>query len=186
MTEERQGFPVGQDGEPHGDSPAPTSSFWTRKSELVLAGVVLALGFVVLIGTADVATGAATFGPGPRFFPVLVGGALLIVGVCYVIDVLRGGHGDPEESEDVDTRAPADWRAVAMVTLVFLGFASLVDLLGWVVAGALLFFGLAFSLGARKPLRTGAIAVVLSFATYLLFVRGLGVTLPAGLLEGVL
>jgi putative tricarboxylic transport membrane protein len=168
------------------DASRTASAAPRQKSELVLAGLVLGLGIFVIAGTADVSAAGSTVGLGPRFFPMLVGGALIVIGVCYVIDVLRGGHGDPEESEDVDESTASDWRAVAGVGGVFLGFALLLDLLGWIVAGALLFSGVAWALGSRRPLRTAAVAVALSLSTYLLFVKGLGVTLPAGLLEGVI
>jgi putative tricarboxylic transport membrane protein len=157
-----------------------------QKSELFLAALVLGLGIFVIIGTADVRAASSAIGLGPRFFPFLVGGALVLIGVFYVIDVLRGGHGDPEESEDIDESATTDWRAVMLVGGVFLGFALLVDWLGWIVAATLLFFGIAWTLGSRHPLRTAAISVVLSLSTYLIFVKGLGVTLPGGLLEGVI
>ena len=63
---------------------------------------------------------------------------------------------------------------------------ALLDLLGWVIAGALLFFGLALALGARDRLRAAVVAIILAVATYLAFVKGLGVTLPGGLLSGVI
>jgi putative tricarboxylic transport membrane protein len=157
-----------------------------RRPELVLALVVLALGAFVIVGTADVTAAGSTFGLGPRFFPVVVGSALLLIGLFYVIDVVRGGRGDPEQAEDADTDAPADWRTVVLVSVIFLAFAGLLDLLGWIIAGALLFFGLSVTLGAEHRLRAGVIAVVLSTLTYLAFVKGLGVTLPAGLLSGVI
>ncbi|SDQ38861.1 tripartite tricarboxylate transporter TctB family protein [Thermostaphylospora chromogena] len=157
-----------------------------RNPELVLAAVVLGLGAFVIVGTADVTTASSALGLGPRFFPFLVGGAMIVVGVCYVIDVLRGGRGDPEQSEDIDTRTPADLRTVAIVSAIFLAFAVTVDVLGWIVGSALLFFGLAVTLGARRRIRAAAIAIALAVGTHLLFVKGLGVTLPGGLLTGVI
>ncbi|WP_189240622.1 tripartite tricarboxylate transporter TctB family protein [Planomonospora parontospora] len=170
---------------PEPQSAAGSGWDW-RRPELVMALVVAGLGGFVLAGTADVSAASSTLGLGPRFFPVLVGIALLLIGVCYAADVVRGGHGDPEESEDVDAAAPADWRTVAQVSAIFLAFAGLVDPLGWIIAGALLFFGLAVMLGAAHRLRAGALAIVLSTLSYLAFVKGLGVSLPAGLLSGVI
>ncbi|MCK2212789.1 tripartite tricarboxylate transporter TctB family protein [Actinomadura sp. ATCC 31491] len=158
---------------------------WWRP-ELGLALVVLGLGVFVIAGTLDVSAAASQLGLGPRFFPVLVGGAMVVVGGCYVLDVLRGGHGDPEESEDVDAGAPADWRSVLLVSGIFLAFAALLDLLGWVIGASLLFFGLSVALGAERKVRAAVVAVVMGVATYLLFVKGLGVTLPAGPLAGVI
>ncbi|NRQ33506.1 tripartite tricarboxylate transporter TctB family protein [Nonomuraea sp. NN258] len=158
---------------------------WWRP-ELGLALVVLALGVFVVVGTLDVAAAASQLGLGPRFFPMLVGGSMILIGLLYVADVLRGGRGDPEESEDIDVDAPADWRSVGLVSGVFLAFAALLNVLGWVIGASLLFFGLSVALGAEHKARAAVIAVVLGVTTYLVFVKGLGVTLPAGPLGGVI
>ncbi|MFC4007836.1 tripartite tricarboxylate transporter TctB family protein [Nonomuraea purpurea] len=160
-------------------------SRWWRP-ELGLAVVVLALGVFVVVGTLDVSAAASQLGLGPRFFPMLVGGSMVVIGLFYVIDVLRGGRGEPEESEDVDAEAPADWRSVGLVSGVFLAFTAILNAVGWVIAASLLFFGLSVVLGAEHKPRAAGIAVVMGVATYLLFVKGLGVTLPGGPLEGVI
>ncbi|MGA4991871.1 tripartite tricarboxylate transporter TctB family protein [Nonomuraea bangladeshensis] len=159
-------------------------SWW--RPELGLALVVLGLGVFVIAGTLDVSAAASRLGPGPRFFPVLVGGAMVVIGLFYVLDVLRGGHGDPEESEDVDAAAPADLRGLLLVSGIFLAFAALLDLLGWIIGASLLFFGLSVALGAEHKTRAAVVAVVMGVLTYVLFVNGLGVRLPDGPLAGVL
>ncbi|MFI6989889.1 tripartite tricarboxylate transporter TctB family protein [Nonomuraea wenchangensis] len=159
-------------------------SWW--RPELGLALVVLGLGVFVIAGTLDVSAAASRLGPGPRFFPVLVGGAMVVIGLFYVFDVLRGGHGDPEESEDVDAAAPADLRGVLLVSGIFLAFAALLDLLGWIIGASLLFFGLSVALGAEHKARTAVVSVVIGVVTYVLFVKGLGVRLPDGPLAGVM
>ncbi|MBE1587238.1 tripartite tricarboxylate transporter TctB family protein [Nonomuraea angiospora] len=158
---------------------------WWRP-ELGLAVVVLGLGVLVVIGTLDVSAAASQLGIGPRFFPMLVGGAMVLIGLFYVADVLRGGHGDPEESEDVDVEAPTDWRSVGLVSGIFLAFTALLNVLGWIIGASLLFFGLSLALGAEHKARSAVISVVVGLATYLLFVKGLGVSLPGGLLAGVI
>jgi putative tricarboxylic transport membrane protein len=158
--------------------------FW--RPELGLAAVVLGLGVFVVIGTFDVSAAASQLGVGPRFFPMLVGGAMVVIGLFYVIDVLRGERGDPEESEDVDVEAPTDWRSVGLVSGIFLAFAVLLNVLGWIIGASLLFFGLSVALGAEHKLRAAGVAVVVGVATYLLFVKGLGVSLPNGPLSGVI
>ncbi|MEV0594009.1 tripartite tricarboxylate transporter TctB family protein [Nonomuraea cavernae] len=165
--------------------PADKRARWWRP-ELGLALVVLGLGGFVIAGTLEVSAAASRLGVGPRFFPLLVGGAMILIGLCYVADVLRGGRGDPEESEDVDLGAPADWRSVGLVSGVFLGFTAVLNVLGWIIAASLLFFGLSVALGAEHRLRAAGIGVLLGITTYLLFVKGLGVTLPGGVLRGVI
>ncbi|MEO3792606.1 tripartite tricarboxylate transporter TctB family protein [Nonomuraea sp. B10E15] len=158
---------------------------WWRP-ELGLALVVLVLGVLVVVGTLDVSAAASQLGLGPRFFPMLVGGAMVLIGLFYVADVVRGGRGDPEESEDVDADAPADWRSVGLVSGIFLAFSALLNVLGWIIGASLLFFGLAVVLGAEHRTRAAVIAVVVAISTYLLFVKGLGVSLPGGPLTGVI
>ncbi|GAA3678853.1 tripartite tricarboxylate transporter TctB family protein [Nonomuraea antimicrobica] len=158
---------------------------WWRP-ELGLAVVVLVLGVLVVVGTLDVSAAASQLGLGPRFFPMLVGGAMVLIGLFYVADVVRGGHAEPEESEDVDAGAPTDWRSVALVSGIFLAFAALLNVLGWIIGASLLFFGLSVALGAEHKVRAAGVSVVMGVVTYLLFVKGLGVTLPGGPLAGVI
>ncbi|WP_327089821.1 tripartite tricarboxylate transporter TctB family protein [Nonomuraea sp. NBC_01738] len=163
----------------------PGTAAW-RRPELGLALTVLVLGVLVVLGTLDVSAASSVVGLGPRFFPMLVGGAMSVIGVFYVADVLRGGQGDPEEGEDIDAGAKGDLRQVALVSGIFLAFVAVLGWLGWAIAGSLLFFGLSVALGAEHKVRAAVIAVALGLTTYLIFVKGLGVTLPAGVLEGVL
>ncbi|MFI6323957.1 tripartite tricarboxylate transporter TctB family protein [Nonomuraea sp. NPDC050556] len=154
----------------------------SSRSELGLALVVLAVGVFVIVGTLGVTAATSALGVGPRFFPMLVGGAAVVVGALYVVDVLRGGHGDPEESEDIDVAAATDWRSVLKVAGIFLAFVGVVDFLGWIIASSLLFFGIAWAFGASSTIRAAVIGIVVGVGTYLAFVKGLGVTLPGGLL----
>jgi putative tricarboxylic transport membrane protein len=62
----------------------------------------------------------------------------------------------------------------------------LIDVLGWVISGAMLFWGSAWALGSRHPVRDAGISVALALVTFYGFYVGLGILLPAGVLEGVL
>ena len=62
----------------------------------------------------------------------------------------------------------------------------LIEPLGWPLSGSLLFWGGAFALGSRAPLRDVPIALAMGFGSYYLFAHVLGLYLPAGPLEGVI
>ena len=49
-----------------------------------------------------------------------------------------------------------------------------------------MFWGSVLALGSRHYVRDGIISVALSLATFYGFYLGLGIALPAGLLEGIL
>jgi putative tricarboxylic transport membrane protein len=157
------------------------------RSELVVALLLLALGALVLVDAARMATGLAAGGPvGPRAVPTVVGGLLLVFGVLLAVDVLRGGRGQPEGGEDVDLSHGADWRAVLIIVGAFLANVVLIERIGWPISGAILFFGCAYALGSRRFVRDPLIAVALSVGTWYLFVVGLDINLPVGLLKGIL
>lgn len=156
------------------------------RSELGLAGVLGGLGVFLLVETSSIDAPVQVGAVGPRFFPTVVGVVLCVVAAWLAVDVLRGGGGQMEQAEDVDVSRRSDWRTLALLSAAFLVHAALLDTAGFPVAGALLFFGVAAALGSRRWPRDAAVAVVLSAGVFLLFARGLGVGLPAGVLEGVL
>jgi putative tricarboxylic transport membrane protein len=157
------------------------------RSELGVAVLLLVLGVITLWDATRVATGVAQAGVvGPRAVPYLVGGLLVVCAVGLAIDVLRGGHGEAESGEDVDLSHPSDWRTVLMLVAAFLANVVLIDTVGWWLSGAVLFFGCTYALGSRRYVRDLVIAFALSFGSYYVFAVGLGIFLPAGVLQGIL
>ncbi len=156
------------------------------RAELGLAGLLLAVGAFLLVETQRIAVPVNANSIGPRFFPTVVGCVLVVVSVWLAVDVLRGGHGDMEAAEDVDVTRASDWRTLALLSAAFLGHAVVLEPLGFPVAATLLFFGVGAALGSRRWARDLAISVVMAVVVFLLFARGLGVGLPAGILQGAL
>jgi putative tricarboxylic transport membrane protein len=157
------------------------------RSELGVAVLLLVLGGLVLWDASRISSGVAQAGPvGPKAVPFLVGGLLLVCAVGLAVDVLRGGRGEAEGSEDVDLSHPSDWRTVLLLVAAFLANVALITPVGWWFSGAVLFFGCAYALGSRHYVRDLVLAFVLSFGTYYVFAVGLGIFLPAGVLQGIL
>jgi putative tricarboxylic transport membrane protein len=167
------------------DSPTGTREVKDRAQYGMCAGLAL-LGGLLLFDASRIGHATTTNDPvGPRAVPIVLGVALIVVAAFYALDVSRGGHGE-EEGEDVDLRHPADWKTLGMLVVAFLLNALLIEPLGWVISGTILFWGSAFALGNRHHFRGLAIAIVLSLATFYAFAIGLGVNLPAGILQGIL
>ena len=57
---------------------------------------------------------------------------------------------------------------------------------GFVIASSALFWVAARGFGSRRPLRDAVIAVALAVVVFLAFTRGLGLSLPLGVLGGLL
>ena len=145
------------------------------------------LGVLVLLDASRIGSASSSNDPiGPKPMPILLGAMLLIIAVFYAIDVARGGHGEAEEGEDVDLSIKVDWRTIGLLIAAFAVNAVLIEPLGWVISGALLFWSAAFALGNRHHVRGLVFGVILSLVTFYAFAIGLGVNLPAGILQGIL
>lgn len=157
------------------------------RSELGVALLMVALGAGVLWDASRINTGFTQRGPvGPKAMPMLISTMLLVCAALLAYDVLRGGHGKSDTGEDIDLTHGSDWRAVLLVTAAFLANAALIEPAGWVVSGTVLFWGTAYALGSRHWARDPLVAIALSVVTFYLFVVGLGINLPAGILQGIL
>ncbi|MEO9246758.1 tripartite tricarboxylate transporter TctB family protein [Citricoccus nitrophenolicus] len=166
---------------PRGGSAAPG----VPVGEMLFAVFILALGILGFVAGAGIQTPSSANDIGPRALPYLVSGALVLVGVGLVIQLLRGHRGQADEGEDVDPDIPTDWLTVAKLVGIVVVHIVLIVPLGWAAAAALLFFGAAWSLGARPWWRNALIAVIIALVLQYGFGVLLGVSLPPGVLEGV-
>jgi putative tricarboxylic transport membrane protein len=169
---------------------ASTTGGGTRvegRSELGVALFLGALGVLIIVSALLLPESRIARGPvGPAAVPMVVGGLLVIVSIVLAVDIWRGGRGEPEGGEDIELGGGTDWRTIGMVVAAFLANALLIESLGWVFSGAILFWGSAFALGSRHYIRDVVIAFVLSIGSWYLFALGLGIVLPPGILRGIL
>jgi putative tricarboxylic transport membrane protein len=157
------------------------------RSELGVAALLGAAGVVVLLDAARLVTPYSQSDPvGPKTLPYIVGGLLVVTAVMLAVNVLRGGHGEAEAGEDVDLTHPADWKTVLPLAGAFIANILLIEWAGWVISGTVLFWGSVWALGSRHYVRDGLISLALALLTFYGFYLGLGIALPAGLLEGIL
>jgi putative tricarboxylic transport membrane protein len=147
--------------------------------ELVFALLMVALGLFALIGvfTIHVPVGSQV---GPTVFPIFVAVLLLGSAVAVVIGILRGDRGVPEDGEDVDQSLPTDWVTLVKIAAFLVAHLALIEVIGWAPAAALLFGGVAWSLGATRWWRALIIGVVLALVVQVVFGGLLGLSLPWG------
>ncbi len=92
----------------------------------------------------------------------------------------------PPGREPWPARAFSDWRALGTVLASLVACIVLLVPAGWIIAAAVLFWGVSYALGSRRPVFDLSIALVMSSVIQLIFGAALGLNLPAGFLEGVL
>lgn len=77
-----------EENETSANVPRRANGFWSGRSELIVVGLLYAIGIFLAIGTAQMnVQGSAS--PGPRFFPVLVCLVLFLSGTLLAIQILR-------------------------------------------------------------------------------------------------
>ncbi|HEV2796783.1 MAG TPA: tripartite tricarboxylate transporter TctB family protein [Nocardioides sp.] len=168
------------DAPPHA-APAPERDL----PQLGLAAMLVVVGAYTFYDATTLRVG---FGDpvGPRVFPYAVGAVTVVLGLLLVLATLRGDVPQAEGGEDIDLRHPADWVTVLKLVGVLLFTALTISFIGWAVSGGLLFVGSAWALGSRTLVRDVIVGFVLSVSSWYFFHEGLGVILPAGILDGVL
>ena len=148
----------------------------TRKSGDLWSGVALAaLGLYIVIQARQWEY-LGPEGPGPGFFPLWYGVAMLALSALLIVSNMRRGYARGNAIDWTKLgRAFSTWFALAVSVALF-------KPLGFVVSFALLTYFIV-AVMYRRPLKTAALVAVASAAGfYLVFDRALGVPLPVGII----
>jgi putative tricarboxylic transport membrane protein len=157
------------------------------KGQYVVCAVCVAVGIFLVVDAMRIADGFAKVDPvGPRLFPIVIGIGLILLAVILAIAIPRGSRGEADAGEDIDPNMSSDWRTVGMLVALFVAVIVLVNPLGWTITGGLFFAGTATVLGSRHYIRNIVIGAVLGVLSFYAFYSGLGIPLPAGILDGIL
>lgn len=156
-------------------------------AQYLVVVVLAAVGAFMVYSGLTLPEGFAKVDPlGPSFFPLVIGIAALLLAVILAVAIPRGSRGEADAGEDIDPDMPSDWRTVGLLVGLFVAMILLVNPLGWVVMSTLFFAGAATVLGSRHYVRNFVIGLVLALVSFYAFYSGLGIPLPAGILDGIL
>jgi putative tricarboxylic transport membrane protein len=167
----------------------PTATPERRRdlAQFIVVAFLVIVATILVVDAAGLRNDFAETDPvGPKIFPWFIAAMLYLTAALLSIAILRGSIPEEEGGEDVDLDQKAEWLTVAKLVGVFVFLIATVDLLGWAIAGALFFAGCSLTLGSRTWLRDLAIGTALSVGSFYAFYVGLGVPLPAGILDGIL
>jgi putative tricarboxylic transport membrane protein len=154
--------------------------------ETLLALAAVVFGILIVWQATLIRLTPAYSKVGPRVIPYIVGAGLVVVGIWLAYEALTGrASAGTAESEDADPTLPTDWRTVGLLGLALLAYLVLIERAGFIIASATLFVTAAFAMGSRRLARDIAIGIAMAAILYLVFNRGLGLSLPAGVLAGI-
>ena len=166
-------------------TPTP-SSRRVNIGETLLALGAIVFGILIVWQTTLIRLTPAYSKVGPRVIPYIVGAGLVIVGAWLAYEALTGRAATGSaDSEDADPTLPTDWRCISLLALALIAYLFLIEPAGFIIASAVLFAWAAIAMGSRRYARDVVIGILLATALYLLFNRGLGLSLPAGILQGI-
>ena len=152
--------------------------------QAALAAGFTVLGALVLWGSFYLPTGGGYAQVGPGVVPRAVGVVMLVVGGFLLREVFTGGFRGVDEEAEV--HLPMDWIAFAWVSGGIIAYGVLIEYLGFIFSSMILFVMVARGFNSRRWTLNVVTGVVLASIVYAIFNYGLGLTLPAGILRGIL
>lgn len=147
------------------------------RAALVIAAVLLVLAAVVAWDASRIGGGGAYARIGPQTIPYVIAGCLAALGVWTIFEALRGDFPEREPQEAMPVLWIVGGLLIQLLTIRFIGFS---------IATGLLFALVARGFGERRFWISIPFGIVLSILVWVIFARGLSLTLPHGPLEDAL
>ncbi len=143
------------------------------RAALVIAAFLAILAVIIGYSTANTHGGSVTR-IGPAVFPYAISIVLFILAIWTMFEAFRGEF--PER--EAQAPGPVLWIVGGLAAQMLL-----LNVAGFSIATGLLFAATARGFGKTKLWVTIPAGIVLSFVVWILFAKGLQLSLPAGLLE---
>lgn len=131
--------------------------------------VVVGIAFAIGARTYNMGDSAR---PGPGYFPFGLGVILAVMGAFILFEALT------VETSDGEPVGAFAWRPIGVITFAVVLFGLLLPKLGMVVALPLLVFISAMASDEFHWLTAAISAVVLTIFAWLVFIKGLSLTIP--------
>jgi putative tricarboxylic transport membrane protein len=145
--------------------------------ELAFALGAIALGLYLFIGSSGINLGAGYDKIGPRFFPYIIAGGLLISASFMIFEALRRNGLNSDLHFEV---AP-----LVLIVIGLLISILLLERLGFILAVTILFTLIARAFKSQQIIRDLFVGLILTTIVYYIFTSGLGLVLPRGILSGL-
>jgi putative tricarboxylic transport membrane protein len=149
-----------------------------RNGEVLSAAVLAALGVYIFM-EARTWVYYSDDGPGPAFFPVWYGIAMVVLSLVLIATTVANAR---KAGESADAETP-DWVGIRRALITWAAFAIcalLMHWLGFMIAFAILTFFIITFVFRQPPVMAGVTAVATALGFYLIFPLALSVALPTG------
>jgi putative tricarboxylic transport membrane protein len=147
------------------------------RAALVVALVLLVLGVVVAWDASRIGGAAQYARIGPQTVPYVIAFCLAGLAIWTAFEAFRGDFPERDHQEAMPVLWIIGGLLLQLLTIRFIGFS---------IATGLLFALVARGFGERRFWISVPFGIVLSVAVWIIFARGLSLTLPHGPLEDAL
>jgi putative tricarboxylic transport membrane protein len=147
------------------------------RSDIAVAAILLALAGYIFLAASALPFGTARV-PQTAFFPKTLAVLLAILSLVVLAQALAGKRA----TFDADKIGSAGWFRIGASLATLIGFALVLQPLGFLLSTFLLMVCLLRAIDAQSWGKVIAVALATSLLTYGLFAWLLGVPLPAGVL----
>lgn len=171
------------------------STFFHRYKEIILGVLMIGLASFYLYNATLIKT-RSSVSVSAKMIPEILGVMVIVLGVCQLVSgikyLLRVREEDKENGAPSTFISALELRDAVPVILTFIIILAYVwsfEYLGFVISSTLCMFFQMWILTPKGKFRPGlflVISLVVAIVVYIAFRAGLSLSLPAGLLEGVL
>ena len=148
-----------------------------KRLEIIAAAALAGLAGYILIESSHLRIGSLRL-PQSGFFPRVLGCFLVLLTALELLRALR----QPQSASAADKIASDGWCRIGAVLAIMLGFALVLEWLGFLLATFFLMVLLLRAIEAPRWPKVFIVALVTSVLSYGLFAWLLGVPLPSGIL----
>jgi putative tricarboxylic transport membrane protein len=149
-----------------------------RRSTIAASLILAGLAGLILFEASRLAFGSIRV-PQTGFFPSILATLLLFFSIALLVQTRRQAGG---ESREPPIKSEA-WIRISITLAAMLGFALVLEKLGFLLSTFTLMLLLLRVIEAQKWSRVIAVALATALISYFLFARLLNIPLPGGVLE---
>jgi putative tricarboxylic transport membrane protein len=119
---------------------------------------------------------------GPKAFPRLLGGGMLLTAVILLLEIIK----ERKTTPSTETTAPGErtqWRVILAVTVGTFVFFVAFEYLGYMISVTAYLLAMTYFFNKKgRWMVNGLTSVIYGVGSYFIFTQALGVNLPRGLL----
>lgn len=154
------------------------------KKDYMFYGIVILIALIFLWNTNDITSLNSSFIIGPKDWPyILIGGLLIFsfygIARTYVISSRNKHAGNENEKKPIDLEAIINSKGFLVTTVVAL-FIFLLNYIGFIISSIIFLTAIFLVLGGKKILNSLIFSVITTVLFIVLFSVLLGTTLPRG------